>query len=245
MFSFFSKKRQPIPFWFKTDIHCHVVPGVDDGSPDLDTSLQLIDELQAMGISDIITTPHVTDVTFMNNASTLEQPFGQLGDAVARKFPGVRIRMAAENRIDDLLQKNIETRQLITYPNDFVLIENSFVQEPWELESLIFDLSVRGYKPIFAHPERFDYYQNKPERYKTLHNVIPFQVNVLSLAGYYGPDIRKTAEWLIEKNMVDYLGTDCHGMRHIECYREYLSGKSALKHRDALSGIIRNDQDFS
>lgn len=77
------------------------------------------------------------------------------------------------------------------FPDNYLLIENSFIQEPWNIEQLVFDLQVRGYKPILAHPERYLYYHARGNRYKELHRNLLFQVNVLSLAGYYGKQEKK------------------------------------------------------
>jgi len=102
---------------------------------------------------------------------------------------------------------------------------------------------VRGYQPILAHPERYLYYHTKADRYKELHKKILFQVNVLSLAGYYGKHVKKVAEEMVENKMVDFLGTDTHGARHTECFREYLTTRDARRHRDALTSL-RNDTSF-
>jgi tyrosine-protein phosphatase YwqE len=132
---------------------------------------------------------------------------------------------------------------LLAYPNNYILIENSFVQEPFDLEQTIFDLQVRGYQPILAHPERYLYYHTKGDRYKQLHDKVMFQVNVLSLSGYYGKHIKKIAEEMIDAGMVDFLGTDTHGERHIESFRQYLCSRDARRHRDALTSL-KNDKVF-
>lgn len=244
MFNFFSKSKTPLKLWFSTDIHCHVIPGVDDGSPDAETSVQLVERMADLGLTRIIATPHITDITFPNSAETLNPAQAELDEAMRQHgLTDVTVTHAAENRIDDLFNSNLKAGTVITYPNNWLLIENSYVQEPWELESLVFDLQVRGYKPILAHPERYLYYHRTPQRYEVLHRTLPFQVNLLSLAGYYGRDERRMAENLLERGMVDFIGTDTHGMRHLDCLREYLTTRDARRHAAALARI-GNDTEF-
>lgn len=244
MFNFFSRSTKPINFWFSTDIHCHVIPGVDDGSPDAETSVSLISDLADMGIKRILATPHIACETFENTPEILDAAQAELDAALsAHGITDITVTHAAENRIDDMLQKNMADNNLLAYPNNYILIENSFVQEPFDLEQTIFDLQVRGYQPILAHPERYLYYHTKGDRYKQLHDKVMFQVNVLSLSGYYGKHIKKIAEEMIDAGMVDFLGTDTHGERHIESFRQYLCSRDARRHRDALTSL-KNDKVF-
>ena len=138
-------------------------------------------------------------------------------------------------------EQQIANGTLMPYPDNYLLIENSFIQEPWNLEQLIFDLQVKGYKLIMAHPERYLYYHTRPQRYQELKQLgIDFQVNLLSLAGYYGKNEKRMAERLVEAGMVDFMGTDTHGFRHLECFGDYLSSREAERHARLLDGKIKN-----
>lgn len=242
MFHFFSKPAEPIKLWFDTDIHCHVLPGVDDGSPDVETSVTLVRELGELGIKRIMASPHITRTTFENTPESLNNAQRQLDAAlVVEGLTDIPVTHHAENRVDDLLQANLEAGKLLTLPGNYLLIENSFAQELWNLETVIFDLQVRGYRPIMAHPERYMYYHSgHMHRYRKLHEVIPFQMNVLSLAGYYGRHIKRMAEEMVEAGMVDFMGTDTHGTRHTECLREYLTTSDARRHAKLLAPKIQN-----
>lgn len=243
MFNFFSRSKEPIKLWFDTDIHCHVLPGVDDGSPDVETSIRLVSDLAELGVTRIWASPHVARDTFENTPESLGLAQAELDAAMSERGLGdVKVTHHAENRVDDLFNENLADGKLLTLPDNYLLIENSFVQEPWDLDQIIFDLQVRGFKPIMAHPERYLYYHEKSKRYEDLHRNIPFQINVLSLAGYYGKHVKKMAEELVEAGMVDFLGTDCHGGRHIDCFREYLTSRDARRHRDLLAPRIKNTQ---
>lgn len=244
MFGLFSKKTKSIPLWFKTDIHCHVLPGIDDGSPDVETSLNLIRELGELGVERIIASPHIAAVQFPNNAESLSQSFSQLKEAMKTANVSIPLEHSAEYRIDEDLPGLIENNKIIPYPGNYVLIENQWIQEPWNLEQVIFDLQIKGYQPIFAHPERFKYYHIKPSRLDDLHAKIPFQINLLSLSGYYGKEIKKMAESLLKKGYCDFLGTDTHKQSHIESLKKYLSSPAAIKHRDLSINTLKNDKVF-
>ncbi|MCM1077276.1 MAG: hypothetical protein NC411_07955 [Bacteroides sp.] len=247
LFSFLSKKSEPVKFPFKTDIHCHIVPGVDDGSPNVETSVELVRRMNNWGIERIIATPHITEVTFENTPDILDPALHELQDSLASTGLGIDLSRASENRIDDFFLSQLEKGQITTYPNNYILVENSFIQEPWQLDQILFDLKIKGYRPILAHPERYYYYFDAhPERYDELHRAgTLFQVNVLSLAGAYSKKEKRTAEMLIEKGYVDFLGTDLHNFRHADVIDAYLTTKDARRHFAALEGKIFNDKVFA
>ena len=118
-------------------------------------------------------------------------------------------------------------------PNNHILIENSFFQEPWNLENLVFSLQVKGLVPILAHPERYSYYYNNKDRYHALHEAA------------YGKNERTIALYLIKNGLVDFVGTDIHNPRHISAINDYLTTKNAYSDMDALRGVIRNDIAFN
>lgn len=242
MFNFFSRKAEPQPLFFTTDIHCHVLPGIDDGSPDVATSVELIEGMQRWGLKRIMASPHVTDGTFENTRATADAAMARLQAELTARGNSVELSHSAENRLDDLFLKNLADDALMVLPGNRLLVENSFMLEPWNLDQILFDLQVKGFRPILVHPERYSYYYSKKDRYETIHNNgTEFQINVLSLAGYYGRDEKKFAEYLIEKGWVDYLGTDLHRPSHIEAINKYLASKDYLRHRQALEGRIGND----
>ena len=122
-------------------------------------------------------------------------------------------------------------------------MENSFQQELLELDQLMFDVQCKGYRPILAHPERYSYYHYRRNRYETLHNAgVKFQVNLLSLAGYFGHHAKDAAMWLIDNNMVDMLGSDMHNMDHARVIMDYLDSKEWAKLAKRLEPRIINDE---
>lgn len=247
MFNFFrSKPKEPAKLCFKTDIHCHIVPGVDDGSPDAVTSADLIERMQQWGIERIFASPHVTQYTFENSPATIEPAMHELRAELARRSNNIFVDHGAEYRIDDLFNSILTSGQnLMHLPDKYLLIENSFMQEPWHLDELIFDLQVKGYRPILAHPERYLYYANKKKRYDELHNAgLMFQINVLSLAEAYGKAEKKLAEYIISQGYADFIGTDLHKRSHADRIDAYLLTSNAYKHMADLTPQILNDKAF-
>lgn len=242
MFDFLFKKKEPQKLWFNTDIHCHIVPGIDDGSRDPQMSADLIERMQGWGIERIIASPHVTQGTFENTPQTIDSALAMLQQELDARGNDIKVTHSAEYRIDEFFASQLEAGNVVPYPGDYILIENSFMQEAWNLDQLIFDLQVRGLRPVMAHPERFSYYYGKRDRYKALHDAgALFQINVLSLSGYYGKAEKQVAEWLIEHNMVDFNGTDLHNHRHADSIDAYLRSKDAAKHAAKLADRVLNN----
>lgn len=246
MFNFFKKKSQETPqLFYHTDVHCHLVPGIDDGVRTPEEGAELVARQHSWGITRIICTPHITQDTFENTPDIISGAFGRLKDAVEKAGTEVELEYSAEHRLDPFFLSELEKGHIKALPNDYLLVENSFVQEMWQLDQTLFNLALKGYKPVLAHPERYHYYITNRDRYRQLHNArIMFQVNLLSLAGYYGKEQKHTAEWLIENGMVSFLGSDMHGKRHADAIERYLSSRDYKKHSAALAGRILNDTAF-
>ncbi len=235
MFNFFKKKSEPIQLCFNTDIHCHVLPGIDDGSPDVDTSIELIQRMQSWGITRIIATPHVTQASFENTPQTMSDALTAVKEKLSAANIDIDITHSAEYRIDELFLSHLNDEIIVPMPNNYLLVENSFIQEPWNLDQLLFDLKVKGYKPILAHPERYMYYYSKKDRYSAIHATgTKLQLNLLSIAGYYGKEEKRIAMELINNGLVDFIGTDLHNHRHADAIEAYLASKDYRKIKDRL-----------
>ena len=241
MFNFFSKKT-PEKLWFSTDIHCHIFPGIDDGSPSVERSMELLERMQEWGFSRIFASPHVTQGSFPNTPDTIAAAGSLLHDALDAAGSSLVLGNSAEYRLDDLFAEQRAKGLLLTLPGNLLLVENSFIQEPMGFDNLLFDLQVEGFRPILVHPERYYYYYSAPERYRAIHNAgVAFQINLLSLSGYYGKDEKRIAEKLIDMGLVDYVGTDLHGMRHVDSINAYMASRDFKRHRAALDKVIKND----
>lgn len=244
MFGFFRKKsNKSRNLFFNTDIHNHLVPGVDDGSRSPEMSVELINRMMSWGITRIITTPHVTEDTFENTPDVIAGAYSRLTAALSKENIRIDISHSAEYRIDSFFIEQLKAGNITSLKDNYLLVENSYIQEPWELDKVLFDLRLKGYIPVLAHPERYIYYHNKLARYKELHRAgILFQTNILSFAGYYGKNEKKTAEFLLDNDMIDFLGTDMHNHRHADSIDQFLATKEYDNLARRLGTRILNDR---
>lgn len=217
MFTIFKKKVYP-----KTDLsalvcdmHSHLLPDIDDGSPDVETSNKLIQGLVDLGYKKLITTPHIMMDVYKNNANTISTAYETLKNE-QDQLP-VPLHTAAEYFLDYHFDKFIaDDIPLLTIKGNWVLVEFSFVTIPVNLKQTLFNLQINGYQPILAHPERYLYFSEDKKKYDELRDAgCFFQLNLLSLNGYYGRGPQDLAEYLIRKKYVDLLGTDLHHDRHL------------------------------
>lgn len=248
MFNIFQRKsKKDAKLFYTTDVHSHILPGVDHGSQSVDESLEMLQAQLDMGISHVMCTSHVTAETFENTPESLTAAYEELKNAIAREGLPINIYVSAEYRIDEYWTQEYEAGHLLPLPGNHVLLENSFAQELIGIDNMMFELQVKGYRPILAHPERYRYYNDRRDRYKTLHNAsVKFQINILSLAGYFGKGARERALWLIQNNLCDMLGSDMHNMEHAQIIKEYIGSRDWRKLCDKynLPGRIINDKDF-
>ena len=215
------KKRSPVAVDFSalgTDMHSHLLPGIDDGAPDASRSLEMIQGLQDLGFKKFITTPHIMSDLYPNSPATIQDAFDRLKTAGGANIP---LTPAAEYFLDEnfdkLLQENVP---LLCIHEKTVLIEFSFVTTPLNYKQRIFDLQIRGYQPVLAHPERYLYFAANRGIYDEFRDAgCQFACNLLSFTGYYGKPPVELAQYLLKKDYIDYLGTDMHHIRHLEALR--------------------------
>lgn len=221
MFNLFKKKptAQPLPLYlpFQTDLHSHILPGIDDGSPDIATSVQLVKGIYDLGIRKTVATPHVISDIYRNTPETINAALAQLRAACLAEHINIEINAAAEYMLDDYFLKLLhEDAPLLSIYNNIILTEQSYASSSNNLNEIAFAIMSKGYRPIMAHPERYFYYHNNYEAYGHLKDMGFFlQVNVLSLTGYYGKSVAKAAKYLLENDMADFVGTDMHHYRHL------------------------------
>lgn len=239
LFDFFFRPKQLPKLPLITDIHNHVVPGVDDGSPDVETSMQLIEHLHNWGIQRIFASPHSTQDTFENTPQSIAEPVAKLTEALQDSSLNIEFHHHFEYRLDKFFIKQFEEGNILCLPGKYLLVENSFSVEPYGLETLLFNIREKGYTPIMAHPERYRYYsESHRHRYEELHEYgLFYQVNLPSLAGHYGHTAREMALYLLEKGWAQFVGTDLHRMSHVESIEHYLRSsnfKKDLKYLERL-----------
>jgi len=218
--SFFGKfKSRPAAVDFSsvvTDMHSHLIPGIDDGAKTIEDSVALIRSLQALGFKKLITTPHIMSDFYKNTPEIIMSGLAEVREALAKEKIEMPIDAAAEYYIDDGFIKKLENEKLLTMGDNHLLFEISYINCPENINDIIFRMQVLGYKPVMAHPERYPFWYSNFDQYKQFRdNGVLLQLNTNSLSGYYGHEAKKIAEKLIDNNMVDLIGTDTHHHKHI------------------------------
>lgn len=213
----------PIAEILGTDMHSHILPGIDDGAKDVETSIILIKGLLDLGYDRFIATPHVISDIHPNTIETIQDASNVLKEALKDEGLHVQINYAAEYMMDEFFEELMENGPLLKLADDYVLVETMFMAEPPNLSTVLFDMQTHGYKPIVAHPERYHFVFNKiarAERMKDRGALL--QINALSLSGYYGRNEKHTAIQLLEAGLVDFIGTDIHHERHLKALNNFV-----------------------
>lgn len=234
--SLFSTKQVDFEDTVKTEFHNHILPGLDDGSRDVYESIELLKNMEKLGRQTVVMTPHIISDMYKNSPATILPKFEMLKEEAAKNNINLTLHAAAEYFIDDaFLSLTQSTEDLLHFgtKKKYVLVETAFMNKSPFLKEVIFNLRSRGYTPILAHPERYVYLYDDFEKYEEIFDSgIKFQLNILSLAGYYSPESKKIAEKLIEAKMVHFVGSDCHNMKQMTALLEALKTKAYKKALD-------------
>ena len=203
-----------------TDMHSHLLPGLDDGAETMAHSLELLRELRDLGFKKLIMTPHVMGDFYKNTPEGIRAALTELrAAAAAAGLADVQLECAAEYYLDEWLgQKLAAGTELLSFGGErnYLLFETSYMNEPFNLQATIFELKAAGYRPVLAHPERYTYFYGRLAEIRKLREEygVLLQLNLNSLAGYYSPAARRVAEQLIDERLIDFVGTDTHHLRH-------------------------------
>lgn len=223
------------------DIHSHLLPGIDDGAAAIKDTLRLTQSLIDLGFSEFITTPHCIQHVWDNSSSLIKTTESNTLADLKQHQISVPFRAAAEYMMDELFVSLFEAGDLLTLKGKYVLVEMSYINPPIQLYSILFDLQVAGYIPVLAHPERYVFYAQNFGEFQKLKNAgCLFQLNLLSVVGYYGEGIAKIAEKLLQNGMYDYVGSDVHHDKHVASFHQKLK----LKDTTPLKEVIANNQFF-
>ena len=240
MFHFFSKKQYLKDLLEDfVDIHSHILPGIDDGAKNTKESIDLINGLRELGVKQFMPTPHVMQDFYPNGDESIGDAYQNLLGALDSKtLSEITINPAAEYMMDDHFQTLLDTQELYTLKGNYLLIEMSYFQPPINLEEIIFKIKMKGYLPILAHPERYSFYHNTKDYYRKLKQMgCFFQLNLLSLSDHYGKSIERIANFLIDEQLIDFVGTDTHNNTHIKKLSNLILNKNLV---GKLPSIIDN-----
>jgi tyrosine-protein phosphatase YwqE len=199
----------------KTDIHSHLIPGIDDGAKSLEDSISLINGFVAFGYHKLITTPHIMGDFYRNTPEIILNGLDIVRNEIIKQNIPIQLEAAAEYYLDADFEAKLKNEKLLTFGDNYLLFEISYLNEPDGLMPAIFEMQMKGYKPVLAHPERYPYFYNKPEIYNEIsERGALLQLNINSLSGHYGPGAVKIGDKLLKEGLVSFLGSDCHHSGH-------------------------------
>ena len=242
---FFKKKEIALNDFFPdgfVDIHSHFLPGIDDGAKNLDNSIELITKMASYGIKNIITTPHVLGDVYQNSSETIKEKLEEVrAELKKRNMNAISLRAAAEYMMDEQFSVLLENDDILTLKDNFVLVEMSYFSAPINLYDILFEIQVKGYKPVLAHPERYNFFHTNIDNYYKLKKAgCLFQLNLLSLTEQYGKGVQKMSEKLLKENLYDFVGTDTHHKNHLELLKKIGNKKNLEK----IKHLLENNKKF-
>ncbi|WP_103925604.1 tyrosine-protein phosphatase [Algoriphagus boritolerans] len=240
---FKRKPEEVIPLdlsWLKVDMHSHLIPGIDDGSKSMEESIDLVKRLAGYGLEKIIITPHIMSEYYRNTPEIIEMGLEDLRKAIKQEGIGIQIDAAAEYYMDEIFLEKVKAgEKMLTFGDNYILVETGFINKPQMLLDIIFHLEMAGFKPILAHPERYQYLlMDKKLQEDLFDRKLLFQVNLLSFTGFYSKQVKDFGELLVEKGVVALLGTDCHNERYLDMLETLPSNRKIydkIQHLDLIN----------
>ena len=223
MFHIFSKKKFLVDYLHNfVDIHDHILPSIDDGAKNVQESINLIHGFKELGITNLVATPHIMSNLYPNTKETITNSLDLLtNELIANDLKDISIEAAAEHMIDDNFEVILERGEVMPMRKQYLLVEMSFLQASINFDEAIQSVMKKGFFPILAHPERYGYWHtNKVNYSKYKKKGVQYQLNILSLSDYYGPEVHKMALNLLDQGLIDYIATDIHRREQIEFLKE-------------------------
>ncbi|WP_332695138.1 tyrosine-protein phosphatase [Halalkalibacter lacteus] len=197
------------------DIHCHILPGVDDGPSTLAESLELARLAESEGITKIIATPHHQHPMFENSGPSILRKVEELNEAFEQANINLTVIPSQEIRIHGEVIQNMELGDVLplTPQSSYLLVEFPSNGIPHYTTRLFYDLQMKGYTPIIAHPERNKVFVEKPDLlYDMVKTGVLTQVTASSLTGHLGKKVKKFTEQLIDANLTHFIASDAHNL---------------------------------
>jgi protein-tyrosine phosphatase len=242
MLSFFKSKpflKDILPANY-TDIHNHLLPGIDDGAANVGITSTLIRGMKDLGISQAVATPH----TFYNRYDSTIESINQAFEKVQHESesPEFITRAASEYMLDYTLIERAQREQLLCIKDNYLLVELNLLSCPIDLYELLFELKNKNYRIILAHPERYGYFHQSLRKFEKLRDFeVDFQMNLLSIAGYYSKEVLDCTKELLEQGFYSFTGTDIHHLQHIDFLK---NNKLQTKKEGQLLELLQKNQIF-
>ena len=219
------------------DIHSHVLPGIDDGAKSIEDSAFLIKSMREFGFQKIITTPHTYKSFWDNTPQTIKEAKEKVQHNLPELCSAVQLTAASEYYLDDHFVTLIQNGTLLPLKENYVLVELSYLNAPLQLFEILFEMQLKGYQPVLAHPERYVFYHRQFTSYNQLKKAgCLFQMNLLAAVGYYGKEVTAAADQLLKQGFYDYVGSDIHHQNHISAFNRKILLKNKTAFEEAIAG---------
>lgn len=218
------------------DCHCHLLPGVDDGVQEMDETMQILEEWEHLGVKEVWLTPHIME-DMPNRPDELRARMEEVKNCYAGS---IELHLSAEQMMDGLFVRLLEEGNVMPIGTDGqrLLVETSYFTPPINMAALLDRVKAKGYEPILAHPERYQY-MNRNDYRLWKERGVKLQLNVPSLVGAYGINVQKKAEWLLHHDMYDYCGSDTHSLDYVEYFLDStISRKTVRKVKELSEGQV-------
>ena len=238
MISLFKKKPtlvELIPKGF-VDIHSHILPNIDDGSKSIEETSILLEEMALLGINKCIATPHTMPNVWDNSSDFIQETFLNTKSNLPKNLDQMLHRVSSEYMMDETFIERLQNEKLLAIKDNIVLVEMSYLNPTVDLKNILFQLQIKGYTPLLAHPERYLYYHNSKQDYFRLKELgCLFQLNLLSTIEYYGKSVTTIADFLLANNLIDFVGSDIHHNHHVNAFYHKIKIKSQNELIDAMN----------
>jgi len=244
MFSFLNKSSKSAHrdlSFIGVDMHSHLLPGLDDGAVTMHETLHYFKLMKQWGYRKCIVTPHIFSGVYNNSPENILPVYEKVKEELIKAEIDIELEVAAEYMLDDSFMELLkQNEQILCFGDQYVLIEMPFAAPSPYIESAIFNLIIKGFKPILAHPERYTYYFQDLAYYSRLIDMgCLFQVNMLSLSGYYGKNVKQVALTLIDYGLVSFIGTDLHHLSHADAIKAFTITREFYKITEKIQ--LKND----
>jgi protein-tyrosine phosphatase len=197
------------------DIHCHILPGIDDGARTLKDSIEMARSAVDQGIHTIVATPHHRNNQFVNYREDILKRIDELNCELKKMHIPVDILPGQETRIYGHLAEGLMSGEILPVNLDtpYILVELPTATVPKYTNKLLYDLQLDGYTPVIVHPERNSELLSKPDKlYELVKGGVLTQVTAASLVGKFGKKIRNFSHNIIQSNLTHFIASDAHNV---------------------------------
>lgn len=214
------------------DMHCHFMFGVDDGAKNIEESIEILKSAKENGVTGVFATPHfIENDKYSKTKATIDSNINDIKNKLFEENINIEIYPGNEIYITPNIIELIKENKISFLNNSkYILVELPLNEPVNYLDDFIFNILSLDKIPIIAHPERYAFVKNNPDLlYKLSENGVLFQLNTGSLLGQYGNTAKKTAKYLLKRNLYSFIGSDSHSSK-----LAYKKHNKALKHIKTL-----------